>query len=277
MKCIHPITIRNKSTKLDAPSYLEVPCGKCYACLQNKRSERVIRLYNEYLYRPSTYFLTLTINDDNLSEVSQEPKRTIQLFLKRLRKQLKTKLSYFLVSELGTHTNRLHFHALLYLHELTPYNTIYETTLKTWPYGNILIDYCNDARINYVTKYMLKQQNGQTFALMSKNPALGKCTLTDPYKVNYLTQNNTIPLHGYNYPIPRYYKKKLFPDKYFTIEDKFNQDIQIIINSVHNEKEIKLYCENNNLTLEQFYALQKQQYEILKDLKYNNTKRNDIL
>ncbi len=277
MKCINPITIKNKCSKPDAPLYLTVPCGKCYYCLQNKRASRVIRLTNEYLNRPTTFFLTLTINDESLPQIKDNPKREIQLFLKRLRKRSSSKLSYFICSELGSHTHRLHFHALIYYHQNITYDESYENILNSWPYGNIQQDYCNDARINYVTKYMLKQINGTNFCLMSKKPALGSFLLSNSQQRNFLQTNNYIPLNGYKYPIPRYYNQKLNPDKYLTIHDKYEQDVNTILQNANEQPIINQYLKENNLTDYDLYKLKLQQLEKLKQIKFDDQNKKELL
>lgn len=277
MKCIQPIQIKNKCTKPDAPLYLTVPCGKCYACLQNKRAARVLRLTNEYLNRPTTFFITLTIDDQSLPSIQSAPKREIQLFLKRLRKRSTSKLSYFVCSELGSHTHRLHFHALIFYHQNTTYDESFENIIHSWTYGNIQQDYCNDARINYVTKYMLKQINGTNFCLMSKKPAIGSFLLANNQQRKFLKQNNYIPLNGYKYPIPRYYKIKLDPDKYFTITDKYIQDTTQILETANQEPLITHYLKEHNLNDYEFQQLKLQQLEKLKQLKFDDQNKNEIL
>ena len=82
-----------------------VPCGKCAACLTNKRKEWTFRLNQELHVSSSSFFITLTYDDEHIP-VTEEglptfSKRDIQLFIKRLRKNTNRKISYYIVSEYG--------------------------------------------------------------------------------------------------------------------------------------------------------------------------------
>lgn len=61
MDCFHPVQIRTEQ------GLQYVKCGHCYACLQHRQQEWIIRLtaqMKDYPY--STYFATLTYNDEHL-------------------------------------------------------------------------------------------------------------------------------------------------------------------------------------------------------------------
>lgn len=61
VKCLHPLVLR------DPRGYpYQVPCGKCVACLNNKRSSLSLKLRLEEYTSKYCYFLTLTYDDDNL-------------------------------------------------------------------------------------------------------------------------------------------------------------------------------------------------------------------
>jgi len=59
-------------------------------------------------------FITLTYSDENLPAKSSLKKKHLQLFLKKLRKRLKSKIRYFAVGEYGDRKGRPHYHLILF-------------------------------------------------------------------------------------------------------------------------------------------------------------------
>ena len=84
MECLHPIWILPKDCVNGAShlhkevpkryrdiypmyrGYIQVPCGKCIACLRNRQNAMVSRLYAEADKRGSFAFVTLTYDDEHL-------------------------------------------------------------------------------------------------------------------------------------------------------------------------------------------------------------------
>ena len=88
-----------------------VPCGKCIACLHNKRSDWQFRLRQEHKASKSSMFVTLTYRRKFLPEGGSLSKRDLQLFLKRLRKKDESvKIRYYAVGEYGSQRKRAHYH-----------------------------------------------------------------------------------------------------------------------------------------------------------------------
>lgn len=61
MMCFHPISIGEGLDKVN------VPCGKCAACLHNLTYEWYVRLKSELKYAKNAFFLTLSYDDYHLS------------------------------------------------------------------------------------------------------------------------------------------------------------------------------------------------------------------
>ena len=118
---------------------IELPCGKCAACLCNKREDWSTRLCHEAsVYGEDVCFVTLTYNDQHLPHTDDQPYlvdgvknprkcfdwstgtptlclRDVQLFLKRLRKALEPrKIRYYLVGEYGSKFSRPHYHLMIF-------------------------------------------------------------------------------------------------------------------------------------------------------------------
>lgn len=170
--CISPIKIKNRSlhfTKENNPYNLFVPCGRCYECRQQKQDEWFVRSFLQWQYNieNSTFFYTLTYNNASLPYSMGVPsfsKRHVQLFLKRLRKELSKEcvvLKYLISSENGERYGRPHYHGIFYLSvRYNPYR-FYKLVEKCWTYGFVKygdnVGVVTDMRgIKYVTKYVTK-------------------------------------------------------------------------------------------------------------------------
>ena len=121
--CLSPRYITNRSLHWDLfqPLKLQVPCGKCEECKRSNRSDWFVRSYYEWQKsQNSTFFYTLTYNNDNLPKfagIACFRKKDLQDFLKRLRFRLdkyNVKLKYLITCEYGELRNRSHYHALFF-------------------------------------------------------------------------------------------------------------------------------------------------------------------
>lgn len=236
MRCLHPILLQNDTPELFRKfkgQYREVPCGRCEACIDNRRKEWLVRLKEEAECSYNSHFVTLTYADEYLPRNSLGfptfNKRDVQLWLKRLRKELdkaqddelfKLHLRYFIIGEYGSKRGRPHYHCLMFN---IPDVDFYKLVYKTWPYGRISCDKINQARIGYCANYMYGkcEQNADEFIdetnklpmLSSRRPGIGSGYLNqlivdwhkDGYKNFY--QDGKI-----KYPLPRFYKDKIFDD-----------------------------------------------------------------
>lgn len=140
--------------------YVTVPCGKCWECMKRKASQWRIRLEQEHKNNKNALFVTLTLSDESLQKLDNNLKLepndiatiAVRRFLERHRKETGKSIKHWLTTELGQNeTERLHLHGILF-------NIKREQVEKHWQYGFTFIgEYVNNKTINYVTKYMLKQ------------------------------------------------------------------------------------------------------------------------
>lgn len=226
MLCLHPITIRNpnwgtaKQTN-DDMLYIKVPCGRCIACQNNRRSSWVLRNRFENLNSESSIFVTLTYSDENVpltknQELSLDYE-DVKKFMKRLRKKFPgSSLKYFLCGEYGSHTFRPHYHAIIYnlplLNNGKDFVEYYNKILAdTWGLGHVTSSVVTDARIGYITKYIIKSEDDRKKyqeteikrpkLLVSRGIGKGLETRVSP-------QSGTIRFFGQSYVVPRYVADK---------------------------------------------------------------------
>lgn len=235
MECLKPINIRSteKYFNLTGRTYMQVPCGKCEACIESKRNMWYIRLLCEKRDSISCYFVTLTYRDECLPINSLGyptfDKRDVQLFLKRLRKYISTHskenypLRYFLVSEYGSDFLRPHYHLLLF--NFPPELDCYKTILNTWGKGFVSSTKMTNSRIGYCSNYMygksdmppkfMCDESNKLFMLSSRKPGIGFSYLNDAviqYHRDTLT-NYIVDDKNVKFAIPRYLSDKIFTDE----------------------------------------------------------------
>lgn len=251
MQCFNPVCIKCDGDEFHSSGFRFVPCGKCSACISNRRKSWFVRLAFEQQAHKKSYFVTLTYNDDHLpygldSDYNYLPvvsRRDVQLFFKRLRTYLKDKIRYYCVSEYGPTTLRPHYHFLIFCScGADDFRVAVDNAWSIKEYGKresigfFKIDAITPKRINYVTKYVnlrtklpdFLKQHYPPFTLMSKNLGLNflteqmidyycNCSLDDVLKVRV---NNRF------YTLPRYYRERLFTNNFVrdVIEQRKKRD-----------------------------------------------------
>ncbi len=208
--------------------YIKIPCGTCFACLKRRRSEWVIRLMHEVRQHKESVFFTLTFDEHYLDKFKDDYKVPFKLYIDRLRKALGYRPRYFAVTELGDaehHTGRLHFHGIFFGTSQESFSFI--DMHDKWPYGNVWCGYVNFKTIGYLTKYMLKFQSDYKPIMMLSN-GIGKSYLDNLDKVKrWHLRRGYRPFIEYNgryYPLPMYYKLKMFneTERYYLYLDNYH-------------------------------------------------------
>lgn len=214
MNCIKPQIIWNNKKHV-------VSCGKCLACLSNKRRDWIFRLTQEHKASKGALFITLTYHSkycpDELS------KKHLQLFMKRLRKrEIGNRIRYYAVGEYGSKTGRPHYHILLFNCDLSG-----ETIRKSWKFGIVHIGQVTEASIAYCTKYVIQPTSESTkksFSLMSRGYGIGLSYLTDSMAEWHRNNDrNYTMVNGIKNRLPRFYKEKIWPR--ITAKDEWLQTV----------------------------------------------------
>lgn len=189
---------------------IQVPCGRCIGCKMRKARDWSVRCQLEAQLHDRSCFLTLTYNDFNLPLTKDgDPtlvKRDLQLFLKRLRKELSNydiTIRFFACGEYGNRLARPHYHLLIFGCDFTEFDNIIKNhnslapiTLRStcfgreylspiiasaWPYGYHVIGSLTPQSCSYVARYVTKKQYGTRttygtrqpeFVLMSRRPGI---------------------------------------------------------------------------------------------------------
>lgn len=157
------ITFRISDALVDRP--LEIPCGRCIGCVQDRANAWALRCEHEAKLHRYNWFITLTYDEAHLPPGGSLRKRDLQLFWKRLRKE-GSGVRYFACGEYGENFERPHYHVLAFNLELADMTRrtradgqmLFESKRLTslWGNGSVQVDLFTPARAQYVTNYILK-------------------------------------------------------------------------------------------------------------------------
>lgn len=190
MPCFHPIPAYRHGGGISFASHvhnIRIPCGQCIGCRLEYSRKWAMRCVAESKMHSANSFLTLTYSDDNIPEHGSLVPRHLQLFFKRLRKQIGS-FRYYSCGEYGDLFGRPHYHVALFGHDFSDSRfRIYSsrTSLftspvleKAWGFGNVSIGELNFETAAYVARYVTKKVNGpaaRDHYLSSVDPDTGEC------------------------------------------------------------------------------------------------------
>jgi hypothetical protein len=225
---------------------IEIACGQCIGCRLERSRQWALRCMHEASLYEDNCFLTLTFNDESLSN-REFPEsldvRDFQLFMKRLRKRFGDGIRFFHCGEYGEKYSRPHYHACIFNFDF-PDKELWRVDPKTgvrlyrsreleklWPYGYSSIGDVTFESAAYVARYITKKQTGQDsekhyivvdeetgelvgyrkpeYITMSRRPGIGK-EWFDKFKTD-VYPSDSIHVNGKKFRPPKYYDK-LFQD-----------------------------------------------------------------
>lgn len=253
MKCIAPKLIwphRSVEWQDTHDEYpVNVPCGKCLACLSNKRSEWAFRLEQEFKYSKSAMFVTLTYDQKHVASNGSLCKKHLQDYLKRLRKSYgkisNNSIRYYAVGEYGSISGRPHYHLLLF-------NTDQREARVAWhdgkqkPIGLVHIGEVTGASIAYVLKYLVQPSQEmeeksleKPFAVMSRAYGIGARYLSDAMVEWHRADDRVYCIReGAKIRLPKFYKTKIW----YSEKDKERVSKATLLKSLEqSEMEIQFY------------------------------------
>lgn len=245
----------------DKSVYVPLPCGKCINCYKSYERIWTLRTLDHMQTNKSSFFLTLTYDNLNVP-ISKSGelvlcKRDYQLFLKRLRKFFNdVRITYMIVGEYGTKSNRPHYHFALFFSERIKIDLLRRVVLNLWSKGFIKLNFLNKDNIHYLTKYFNKIDDRvhevPNFRHMSKGFSADSITSNYLRYIEYCYKNS-LPLnrHGMTFPIPRYYiydeLKERYQEKRLTkLHEDYNKWLIGFINKFGYEDPRVHYKQNND-------------------------------
>jgi len=216
-----PRRVTFKMPLRDGWTYTQLPCGKCAGCRRRQARDWTIRIVHEAEYHENSCFLTLTYNDENVPKDGCLNKRDLQLFFKRLRKDLHgRKIRYFACGEYGEQYERPHYHVILFGLDFANDVSYTLTDLETlWGKGYVSSGTVTAKSAAYVAGYVQKKLDKQDdycdkttgvfhdseFVVMSRRPGIGDLWITKNHKDTY--HHDEISVGYQKSKPPRFYDK----------------------------------------------------------------------
>lgn len=223
---------------------IDLQCGKCVECLQQKSTEWSYRCALEASEYKDNCFITLTYANapENLK------KRDFQLFMKRLRKYVwkyeNKRIRYFACGEYGSKGSRAHYHCCIFgwkPKDMILFNKkekLYGSKIleSIWQNGFISVSEFSIETAKYVTKYLQKLQplehkEVQPFLLMSNRPAIGWNKFFE--NCGRYIPTDKIYFNGNWIKIPKIYVDKMKKIGEFLPEIQKNRDNRIVRASLY--------------------------------------------
>lgn len=214
--CLKPVWVASQSIWAD--------CGHCRACRAKRRHIWTLRLTHESAeYGHKALLVTLTYNNEHLPQgFYSRPtlyKRHLQLFFKRLRKNLGGSgvFKYYACGEYGAKTQRPHYHIVFLGLDMTHADLIFKTWGMCDSQGYNVSQIRGAGAYAYAAGYVAKKlgvhYNANSFEFLGIEPefqlqsiGIGKrFALRDPY----MKKNGYLRIKGKKVIPPRYYRKLL--------------------------------------------------------------------
>lgn len=255
MACFRPIpayrtsggeVVFSELARYDIVESMQLRCEHCDGCKADYSSMWASRAMHEKKMHRESMFVTLTFNADNLPYRGQLEYSTFQKWMRRMRKEFKEKLRFFMCGEYGDLNGRPHFHAIVYglwPEDAEPWrkndvgDQLYRSPLleKLWPYGHVEFGQVTYESCRYVAGYVAKKFYGDEgkykykrfdelgeydlvppFTHMSLKPGIGAQWL-DKFWSDVFPAGELVEAGGLKRKLPRYYEKRLKrrdPDAY---------------------------------------------------------------
>lgn len=217
--------------------YVPIGCQECIECRKQKARSWQARLLEDIRENKNGKFITLTFSNESIKKIYEEIEDgliedidnriatyAVRHFLERWRKEYKKSLRHWLVTELGHNgTENIHIHGIVWTDE--PLTKVE----KHWQYGFVwkgkeqngqIINYVNEKTINYIVKYIHKQDERHT-TFKSKiltSSAIGANYLKrqDHHKNTFQGRNTNETYRtrtGHKINLPIYWRNKIYSEQ----------------------------------------------------------------
>ena len=244
IKFLHPFKDAMTYPELRAKygdDYVEIPCGKCDSCIEQRTKSWAIRCCLEAGQYEKNCFLTLTYNNKSLPKGGL-CKKDVFRFIKRLRNTYGSGIRYYGCGEYGSNYDRPHYHVILFNFfpedaiavAPGPYGGFYYKSAelnKLWPFGFVSVGDLSFNSCAYVARYCNKKikdfgivRMNPEFSFMSRRPGIGEVYFREHYDSLVATDRIYAPIEGrYTFSSFRYFDKlieKINPDVLQDLKEK---------------------------------------------------------
>lgn len=244
MACYHPLPAHRdrdggsvrigRGPGIDQGDFLELPCGRCIGCKLDRSRDWSVRIMHESMLWDCNRFVTLSYAPEELESPSLVY-RDFQLFMKRLRKRLDTRVRFFCAGEYGERYQRPHFHACLFNCQFPDESRAgdgvrhSEVAEALWGKGFVHIGDVTPSSAAYVAGYTLGKVHGfgsasgyelvddstgevvdrrPPFVTMSRRPGIGS-EWYERYGADLWPHDFAVTHDGKRTRVPRFYLQRL--------------------------------------------------------------------
>lgn len=223
MACFFPRTITNRryltTLKLQPgdpvpPDYkIVIPCGKCLECRKRYANGWKLRLLFEGRTSPSGVFFTFTFDDSHYPGdriTRSEFAAIFRRFKDRLRKRTGQKVRYFVITDVGKNTARLHFHGILLSRGFKTKKITYNDVRACWTEGySWLGGYFDMRTFGYITKYINKTNHVDPdfVPMVLTSTRFGLDYARRNYNHDFFATHGLFNICGFSYAIPSYFRR----------------------------------------------------------------------
>lgn len=230
--------------------WVPVGCQKCMECRKQKARNWQVRLLEDVRHHKNGKFVTFTFSNESIKDLVEEIRirrskadsemtteeiikegyeldnrvatLAMRRFLERWRKKYKKSLRHWMITELGHNgTENVHMHGIVWTDESL------EEVEKQWKYGFIWKgkdegreNYVNEKTVNYLTKYVNKQDNDhkeyESKVLTSPGIGLEYISRYDSKANRYVDgeTNETYQTRtGHKIAMPIYWRNKIYSEE----------------------------------------------------------------
>lgn len=247
--------------------YIPIPCGRCIGCRIDKARDWSVRIMCESMTSLTSYFLTLTYDDEHLTDDLSLNKEHVREFIKDLRNSQNykygiTNIRHLTAGEYGTVSGRAHYHMILFnsnipdlkVWKVSKGNVLYTSDYinSLWNRGYVVIGDVTVQSSQYVSRYTLKKLGADDysgmniqppFIMMSTRPGIGYDYFIE--HKDELYENFSIFIDHKEASLPKYFLKLL--DKFgynyeskkqLVIERTFDKNFSKMLSSHKSFKKI---------------------------------------
>jgi len=203
----------------------ELPCGRCLQCRIARARVWATRCVHESAFHEHNSFVTLTYDDKHLPPDKSLSKHELQLFFKRLRKNLDyfygdRKIKYFAAGEYGQEKDeygipkeRPHYHAIIF--GLSPWGDDKMEVEEAWGKGFIYTGTVGYDSARYVAEYINTDFDGElgkrVYGTRARPFKLSSGGIGQRFAVmesEKIKSGQGITVRGHHVTVPRYYMQK---------------------------------------------------------------------
>lgn len=222
-----------------------IPCGRCTGCRLERSRQWAMRCMHEKRMHKDSSFLTLTYDDEHMTDDFGLRIDDLQKFMKRLRHVTGDGLRFYACGEYGDISRRPHYHVLLfnfdfddkrlYSRKSQSGRELYTSAklAEIWKRGLCVIGNVDFDSCAYVARYIMKKAIGKEqvdfalydwstgvvrepeFTVMSRNPGLG----TGYYQkfAHEIYRHDSVIVNGREMRPPRFYDLKYSEANYYRL------------------------------------------------------------